>query len=619
MAWLCLILLPLALYAPFMNNPLVFDDHFIQNGASEQGGIDRFPDSLSRRWIFLLSLWVNASLQEQQIFGYRLVNLAIHLATCGLVLVITRRWLAISDPDNRLVKGREIIAYAGTLLFAIHPAAVYAVGYLAQRSILLSTLFALVTVGLHAKAQAERKPLVFLLAALAFALSVLSKEHSVALPGFLVVLSYWLHRNGYSWSWRWSPAFLLYGGICLWIIRLVPLAPASMYEANAADLAGSIEHPYLVSLLTQALFFFRYLGLWLLPLPAWMGIDLHSDVPYRILPWLGAAGAALLAAYAFVACRLVRRTGPWSVVGLCAAYSLVMFISEFWTIRLSETFVIYRSYLWFVFVGPMALLSAALLRAKYTPRIANLACLAVITLVGLAFAAVTVERLGSMSTNLKLWQDAVNKNQGVTSPTVARTYMNLGVEFAKRGQIETAQGYFQKAIDLNPKLSAAYHNLGNTYAQLRDMSTALAYYDLAISADPDSPGPRFVRADLLLRMNRSADAMAEYQGMLQRSPDDPKVLNNIAAVKVLYNEIPDAMRILERLIATGKAHDVCYFNLALAHVRLGEVAKAKEILARAIDSHPNTPLLLAFELYLSRGTISRTRWLPRIDPRTRAP
>ena len=70
-------------------------------------------------------------------------------------------------------------AWVGALIFALHPVAVYAVGYVVQRSILMATFFVLVMQlsYLHGLLTGRRRWLV--LAAAAYFLAVFSKEHSV--------------------------------------------------------------------------------------------------------------------------------------------------------------------------------------------------------------------------------------------------------------------------------------------------------------------------------------------------------------------------------------------------------------------------------------------------------
>lgn len=612
-----IVLLPLSIYGAFAGNPLIFDDLGMR--ISELG---RFPSDLTTRWIHRFTLWINASLGGQNLVGYRLLNLAFHVGTAFALLGVIHSWLRIADHQRRLGETPFVLAWLGALLFSVHPAAVYGVGYLVERSIVLATLFALIATWLHTKAQCEARPRLLAAAALCFALAVHSKEHAVALPGFLAILSYWLHRHGHRWLWRWTPVFVAYAGISLGVVLLAGIAPAEVYEPHSGNLSETPASPYLASALTQMVHFFRYLGLWVAPLPQMMSIDIHSDLPYRVVSWIGALGVLAFAGYTLLGAILLRLGGPGSVIGLTMLFSVTMFATELWAVRLSEAFVIYRSYLWMIFVMPTLVLAGYLGLSRWSAdrwRLPfGLAASTVAALTAL-FVAMSLERLDSMSSSRKVWEDALEKNRGLTVPSVARIYLNLGNEYLKQGDEATARDLYRQALSINPRYSLVYHNLGHRYAAQKNLSAALEQYDFAISLNPAAVGVRLARADILLRLDRKDAAMADYQSMLRETPNDLVVRNNIAAVNILRGNHDGAISILQSIIASGRTHDVNYFNLALAKVRLGEVTEAREILKSGMANHPDAPLLNAFDLYLSRAEISRTRWLPRIHPSGRAP
>lgn len=615
--WL-VVLLPLALHLPFLDNPWVFDD--LGMSAATFG---QYPETLTARWIFRLSLWLNAKATGGGlgIEGFRLVNVLLHAATALLVMFVVDQWIMASMPERPWQDNARRVSALGALVFSIHPVTAYGVGYLIQRSIVLATLFALIAIAFHTKAQRERRPAYLILAAAAFALSVLSKEHSVALPGFLAVMTYWLHRQGHRWSPSWTPIFLVYGSISVGIVHLTGVAPANVYEPHTAQLSEIPEFPYLASVLTQAVYFFRYLALWIVPWPGALSIDLHSSLPYRVIPWYGLAGAMAILAYSLLALNLLRRKDTLSIIGLGMSFSLVMFLTEFWAVRLSEAFVLYRSYLWMVFVPSMATLIVwlSMQRARTPPTAVTRAAVIAGACAVTILMAVTAERLYSMSSPLLVWKDAAEKNRDIQTPSLARVHLNLGNEYRRRGDLTSAEAAFNQALALNPRYGVVYQNLGHHYASQQDLKSALTYYDKAISVNDRDLSPRFARADILLRLDRRADALADYLYMLERMPGDPKLLNNIAAIRIHNGDLAGAIDLLEKAIGTHGVSDVAYFNLSLAHVRAGRLEAARNTLRDGAARYPDVPLLEAFAMYLSRDNISPMRWLPRIDPRDRAP
>jgi len=75
----------------------------------------------------------------------------------------------------------------GATLFAIHPVAVYAAGYLVQRTTVLATLFSLLSIVLFMRGLARGRHADAVSAALMYTIAVLCKEHSVLLPAAAVL------------------------------------------------------------------------------------------------------------------------------------------------------------------------------------------------------------------------------------------------------------------------------------------------------------------------------------------------------------------------------------------------------------------------------------------------
>ena len=129
------------LYLPFLGSPPVFDDRGLYSGflfsehASSPIGLGlRYPAHFS--FAFIEVLW-------GRIEAHRLVSLALH-AGCGWALYALAR---------EFHKG-FLLPLAAAIWFVAHPVAVYGAGYLAQRSIVMATLFSLISIlavvrGLH--------------------------------------------------------------------------------------------------------------------------------------------------------------------------------------------------------------------------------------------------------------------------------------------------------------------------------------------------------------------------------------------------------------------------------------------------------------------------------------
>ncbi|MCX5737038.1 MAG: hypothetical protein NTZ61_00790, partial [Proteobacteria bacterium] len=116
--------------------------------------------------------------------GHHAVNVALHLLNAVLLFLVLR------SLTNDVAPSLFVAA-----VFALHPANVESVAWIAQRKTLLSTLFALLSIGSYARYArgGGRTPYLESLACLA--LSLLSKGMFVTLPFGLLLLDYWPLRR----------------------------------------------------------------------------------------------------------------------------------------------------------------------------------------------------------------------------------------------------------------------------------------------------------------------------------------------------------------------------------------------------------------------------------------
>lgn len=484
--WGALLLLqPLALYLGFLDNPRVFDDLSVR--LADLLGAP--PQSLEVRIVAVYSFWLNGLLSGAGIPGLRVGNLLVHLANVLLVFVLARALLAVALAHQLSAARRDELAFAAALLFSVHPVATYAVGYLIQRTILLSTGFALLCAWLHLRAQVDGRARYFALAVMAFALSVFSKEHSVMLPAWLAAMSWWLVACGHRFRKEWLIVFAAYAAVALLVVwvRSAVVGYGALYELSSQSFVELPEHPHLVSVATQMVLFFHYLALWLLPNPQWMSIDIQLDLPAAVLPWWGLLGFAAYLGGLLLACRQLPRRGMGALLGLLYLGFALLFCTEFWAIRLSETMVLYRSYLW-LSLAPLAVVlllhaGTAALPAVWAPRV----WWGTVVVLALTLGAVSINRLETLSSGMRVWEDAVAKNASVRWPGVSRGVNWLGVAHAERENLEVARQYFFAALRYNPKEVAAYCNLALYYYRVGDMNASVAMREQGRSIQADHP------------------------------------------------------------------------------------------------------------------------------------
>lgn len=508
--WMLMLLMAVAIvYLPFLGNPFIFDDRPIFRGDI----LDHYTESLFRfelRWLPYATLgWTYALFSDVFPHLYRMFNALLHGINAILMFYLLRNLFGASAVEHE--KSPQVIwgAWLGALLFACHPVAVYAVGYVVQLSILMATMFALLMQLAYLRGLLSGQVRWLALAVLAYFLAVFSKEHSVMMPAVLaaetVLLRSRIGATRVAMWLTWSALF----GVGLLIVLLAKgvlgtpyeIMSVNMFEQQGILARGPILQ--LQSVMTQAGLFFKYLFLWLVPNTAWMSVDMREQFIPVWTAWQGWLGIAAFVAYGVIAAGLLLRGGRKGLLGLAMLYPWLLFFTEFSSIRIQEPFVLYRSYLWL----PMLFLLIPLMLLRMPGRKWILIlCAASVLLVLLSW-----NRLWVFSSDYRLWNDAV---QLLPSDKVAgadRVFYNRAEAYALAGNWKEAANDFERAVALSPKLPQLHKELGVSYANLGYDQKAIMQFDEAIALEPKFAVAYYYKGLILKRQHKDELAMQQMK------------------------------------------------------------------------------------------------------------
>ena len=276
-AILLIILIILAVYANSFQNNFVWDDEFlIANNPTimswEYAWVHfasdlYFSRSNYYRPIQALTHMADFSLWRLDPFGYHLTNTILHI----LVSLSLFALLKLISPDGKA-------AFIGTILYAVHPAHVASVAYIAGRADSLTALFSLLSIMFlhnYFKAQSRRRAVFLYLGSLAsFLIALLSKEIAIILPA--LILCYRLFfisddevkksRNFIRFHYM-SPFIVIMGLYTILRINALNFQEAGIIVS---------QYPLYVRLLTSLKALGLYFGMMFLPL------NLHMEryIPY---------------------------------------------------------------------------------------------------------------------------------------------------------------------------------------------------------------------------------------------------------------------------------------------------------------------------------------------------
>lgn len=447
------------LYWPSLRNPLFFDDVSLLDPVALNNFVQR-GFVLEPRWLsYFVVAWTDLVFDDR-IFAQRSINVALHLLT-GYVL-----YALIRQVSNHVAPhaNNERAALAAALLFLLHPLAVYAVGYVVQRTIIMATLFGLLALNAYFDGLMTRKKAYFAFSFFFYALSVFSKEHAVLIP--LVALAMTpLVVTMTRRTWR---GFNLLVALFVFVVVFVGYKSRHIigqaYEPFAAQMLaqGQLNESALglwaLSVMTQASLYFKYLLLTLIPYPGWMSIDMRVPFAAHLLQPIYLFGLLALTAYGVSAAALLLKGGRRGLVGFALLAPLLLFAVEFSAVRIQEPFVLYRTYLWI----PLLFLLIPALTWAFSDKVFWLAVFSV----ALIFALASNDRLNSFSDKFLLWDDAIQKLPYEYAPGSARVYNNRGMQYKLKGDIKAAIADYSKSLHMDPTFGLAYWNRAVAYMKL---------------------------------------------------------------------------------------------------------------------------------------------------------
>lgn len=109
---------------------------------------------------------------------------------------------------------------------------------------------------------------------------------------------------------------------------------------------------------------------------------------------------------------------------------------------------------------------------------------------------------------------------------VADAFLGRGCFYMRTGDLTSALGDFDHAIQMEPTNAMAYSNRGSAYSKLEDMDKALANYDLAIQNNPNYATAYANRAFAYYKVGRYKDGVTDCDRALALKPDHANAHSN---------------------------------------------------------------------------------------------
>jgi protein O-mannosyl-transferase len=545
---------------------------------------------------------------EFSLFGddwqkYHILNWLLHIANTYLVFVFIKL----------LSKGNIAVAGAVALLFGIHPMHVESVAWLSERKDVLYSFFYLLALISYLRYKANGKMLFFVLTAVAFVLSCLSKSMAVTLPVVLMGIDYYYDEK---FELKSSLKHLVFFAISL-VFGLLALKTQS-----DQNYIGAYNFNILQKILISCYAFVYYIIKMFAPINQCVLVPFEREglsTMYYLAP-LAVAGIAFLLYKAKGLTAKVLRFGFWFYLG--SIFIVLQFVSV-------GAAVVCERYTYMPYIGLFFALCMwcynAISDSTHLLHGLRKMFLPLMCIIAIAFAAATHMRTQVWKDGTTLWKDGTSKQpqsdyswfglgnslkndysrmlaerypNGVPNPqpadvveqqkeiiaayntclsinnTMPNYLINSSVAKSEFGDKKGALAELDKAYSVKPQDDQVLFNRGGVRRDLGDLKGSIEDYTALINLKPQYANAYFQRAISYKTINQFDAAIADYQKVIAIDSKFNNVYTNLGNVYFAKQDMPTAIQFYNKELAVSPKDANSLRNRGVANFAMGKKQEA---------------------------------------------
>ncbi len=532
-------------------------------------------------------LWVQWHLWHENVLGYHLANVGLHLAGAFLVWHLLKR-LGVR------------FAWLGGLLFAVHPLVVESVAWVAELKNTLSlpplllAMEAYVDYSDSADAGRTNARSHLIRSALWFLAAMLCKSSVVMFPVVLLLYAWWRRgRIGRADLRSTAPFFAISLALGIVAIRFQIHRAVGTWHLPQEGLIGRIADAGLaIGFYFSKCVFPRGL----LPVyPPW-AVRLPSLIPFIPLLLLGALGAFLWTRRATWGRHALFGIG-WFLINLLP-------ILGFIPMAYQHIAPVADHLAYLPLIGVVGLAAAGFGRAfswaggSGRPAGAGpiRACLAIAAAAGLGGLVLASHRHSGIFLN-QVTEWTYNLKYNSRSPIV---YLNMAFAQNQAGRVEDAIASCEQAIRLDPGNAETENGVGDFLVASEKVAQAIPHYKRALEIDPTLFGTRRNLGIALYNTGRLEEAIGQYRLALAGKPGDSEMEANLGKALGELGRQSESIAHLKRALEIDANNAEAENSLGLALAGSGRADEGIAHLRKALlldpgfaEAHNNLGFALA--------------------------
>ena len=505
--------------------------------------------------------------------GFRIVNIAIHLAAALLLFGLVRRTLELPRFRARFGGRAAWLALAVALLWMVHPLQTESVTYIVQRAESMAGMFSLATLyGAMRGMTGARAGAWYALSIGCCVLGLGTKETVVTAPavvflydGVFIAGSY---REALRRRWRLYAGLLASWALPAWIVFATWGDKAQATQAWS-PLAYAATQPGVI------LHYLR-LSFWPDPLVLHYKWPMATTLRSILVPGVPLAAALALTAWGVLRRRWYGFAGAWFFVILAPTSTFFPLLQK---IQEHRMYLSLAAVVLVVVLGADRLLQAW--GARWGSRVPRWTGVAFCLVAAGALSSVTFARNKDYASELAMWNANVEDR-----PESVLARVNLAAAMLEKGETAEAVEQLKKAIALNPNHYGAYNNLAYAMNRLGRPQEAIGYVRHALELNPRCVEAYLNLASIQLSQGNAAKAIECYREALKLDPTSEQAVKALGALLLQAGQVAEASEHLAKAVALNPRDKDARNDLAVCFMRTHQFEAAIGQLNAALALDP---------------------------------
>ena len=459
-----------------------------------------------------LTFALNYNINGGNIFGYHVVNFAIHYIASIFLFLFIYNTLRLPILNGRYEKNAYAVALLSVFFWATHPIQVTAVTYIVQRMASMAGMFYIMAMYFYLKGRTTSSTIkrigLLALCGISAILSFASKENAAMLPVSIFLYDLFLIQGLSIENVKKN--------LKIAILPLLIILVLGHFYVDMSTIFDDYKYrPFTLweRILTEPRVILFYLSLILYPINSRLTLLHDFEISGSLLtPWTTLPAIFFILIIISIAFWVGRK---WPLISFCIIFFFSNHIIEGSIIPLELVFE-HTNYLpsMFIFLPITILIVYILDYFSYKISVQSIISFCIVVLIS-AHGHTTHMRNAIFKDGITSWNDNVIK-----SPNLHRPHHNLGDNLLIFGNHEEGVSELKKS--LNAKSGARIHQKYNTHYRLGE-------YYLNLTKEYDK-------------------ALEQFYKTLKYAPNHTDALNNIAIIMFYKNDLANAEKYIKKAI-----------------------------------------------------------------------